>query len=386
MKRILAATLLTATTALSVVGPPSPDGGAVATAAATEDMPLTPGNQLTVVSANLFEMWNNNDLGETRDMVHFAWRVRNVLSNPNIAVAAPDVVLLQEVTSESATTVATLLTSHTGRTYAVGVTAASGPGAVESNPTTGPIVRRETTIVYNTESVTLSSPAASLLSYPESQVENGWLSLRQATALVTKRTTGKKFAVYATHFATHNMVKDHDLYGGTWATFLKRRVTEIAAYAGATPVIAGDFNRKPCINYTNSALASRGYMTRCTGAAGEQPSGLWTAMTTATADGPGTYSAALPATEDSVDNLFTTGTIVTARDDSDYREPNPAGPARFRDPNLYPDDFMDCHRLYDGDSQTHQPGGEGGSPAADAIPGCAERYYSDHEFIWAVVQ
>ncbi|HVK30253.1 MAG TPA: endonuclease/exonuclease/phosphatase family protein [Nocardioides sp.] len=349
-------------------------------------MPLTPGNQLTVVSANLFEMWNNNDLGETRDMAHFAWRVRNVLSNPNIAVAAPDVVLLQEVTSESASTVATLLTSYTGRSYAVGVTAASGPGAVESNPSTGPIVRRETAIVYNTESVILSSPAASLLSYPESQVENTWLSLRQATALVTKRGTGKKYAVYATHFATHNAVLDHDAYGGTWAKFLKRRVTEIAAYAGATPVIAGDFNRTPCINYTNAALASRGYMTRCTGAAGEQTSGLWSAMTTSSTDAPGTYAAALPATEDSVDNLFTTGTILTARDDSDYREPYPAGPTRFPDPALFPNAFLDCHRLYDGDSQTGQPGGQGGSQAADNISGCAERYYSDHEFIWAVVQ
>lgn len=385
MKRILAATLLTATTALSVVGPSSPEGRA---AAATGDMPLSAGNQLTVVSANLFEMWNNNDIGEIRDMTHFAWRVRNVLSNLPTPVAAPDVVLLQEVTSESAATVAERLTTYTGRSYAVGVTAASGPGALESNPATGPIVRRETAIVYNTESVTLSNPAASLLSYPESQVEKGWLSLRQATALVTKRASGKKYALYATHFVTHAMVKDHDEYGGIWANFLKRRVTEIAAYAGATPVIAGDFNRKPCINYTNAGLASVGYMTPCTGAAGEQVSGLWSAMATPSSNGPGAYAAAIPATENSVDNIFTTGTIVTARDDRDYRKPDPENddPNRFRDPILYPGEFLECHRLYDGDSQTGHPGGQGGSAAADNISGCAERYYSDHEFLWAVVQ
>ena len=374
LHRYLSSLVAAAAVATFAVGPVANPS----TAATIEDMPASGSNQLTVMTANLIEMWNNPDLNENLDMVHFAARVRSVLTA--LSTPAPDVVLLQEVTAESAATVATQLTSRTGRTYAVGVNAASGAGAVESNPATGPLVRRETAILYNTETVSLSSPAASLIGYPESQVQDGeWLSLRQATALVTKRSSGKKFAIYGTHFQTHNKVIDHDLYGGIWADFLKRRVNEIPAYAGATPVIAGDFNRRPCINETDSSLASSGYMTACSGASGEQMSGLWTAMTNSTTDGPGTYVAARPATEAAPDNIFTTGTVVSTNRDYDYKAYG-TGETRFANAS----DFLTCHYLYNGGNG--YTGGQGSSSTADAIPGCAERYYSDHAFVWATIQ
>lgn len=374
VRRPLAAIAAAAAAAALVAGPVTSPGSA----ATVEDMPTSGSTQLTVMTANLIEMWNAPDLNENLDMVHFAARVRSVLTA--LSTPAPDVVVLQEVTAESAATVAAQLTSRTGRTYAVGVNAASGAGAIESNPATGPLVRRETAILYNTETVTLSSPAASLIGYPESQIQDGeWLSLRQATALVTKRSGGKKFAIYGAHFQTHNKVLDHDLYGGIWGDFLKRRISEIPAYAGATPVIAGDFNRRPCINETDPTLASSGYMTGCTGAPGEELSGLWTAMTTSTTDGPGAYVAARPSTEGAPDNIFTTGTVVSTNRDYDYKA---YGTGETRFPNG--DDFLTCHYLYNGGNG--YTGGEGSSSTADAIPGCAERYYSDHVFVWATIQ
>lgn len=350
-------------------------------ATAADPMPLSGGSQLAIVTANLYEMWNNADLGEIRDLQHFAYRIRSVLTAE--AAPAPDVVVLQEVNAESAVRIAQLLTNHTGHTYAVGVSPASGPGAIVGSSTARPLVRFETAIVHNTATTTVAFPASSLISYPESQnATANWLSLRQATALVTKKASGQRFAVYSAHFPVWKLVTDYDEYGRIWANFLKHRMANIPDYAGATPVIAGDFNRSACINETDPELAPS-YMTHCEGAPGERVAGVWEAMTTSTADGPGTYRASHGPGEGGVDNIFTTGSIVRARWDIDYKVYREGEPSRFPTWSAY----RQCLYLYEGgtlDGKVY-PGGQGGSDEADGIAGCAERYYSDHPYLWAVI-
>lgn len=382
-----AASLVLAVSALAI-GPGS------RFARADDPMPLSASGQLTVVNANLYEMWNNHDLGETLDLQHFAAAVERVLGYAG--VPAPDVLTLSEVNAESAATVAAKLKTYTGHTYAVGVVPATGPGAVVGSSTASPLVRFETAIVYNTSSVTVSSPASSLIQYAEGDIAAPpWLSLRQATALVTKKVGGARFAVYAVHLPTFKKTTNYDDYGRNWANFLKYRMTNITAYAGATPVIAGDFNRKPCNNVTIPYATNSGYMTGCTGAPGELRSGLWQAMQTDTTEGPGVYTPSRDINTDgelneTPDNIWTTGAIVQAGWDKKYYvEQTP--PSTLENEFRSAEDLKHCMYLYEGGTytvgttSTVYTGGEGGSLEADGIQGCKERYYSDHRFQWATI-
>lgn len=65
--------------------------------------------------------------------------------------------------------------------------------------------------------------------------------------------------------------------------------------------------------------------------------------------------------------------MLTTNYDYDYKTYNTGKPTYFDTPEL----LTECQvKYYDK--------GLGGSAGADAINGCAERYYSDHAFIWAV--
>ncbi|TNC41019.1 hypothetical protein [Mumia zhuanghuii] len=349
-------------------------------AGADSPLPLSPSGRISVLSANLGELLNGADIGEKLDVTHFAARVQAVFSalnarGPAVPNYAPDVVVLSEVTQESGAAAAQQLTARTGYTYRVAAAAAAGTNAWDAIdvPGTYPRVRRETAILYNDTTMTTASAAASSpLTYPQSQIPANqptltWETLRQSTVLLQERAGGRRYGIYSAHYRPYKFVTDHDVYTGGWTRFLKSRLSEL--YPGAVPVIAGDFNRLPCTNFSNAAWVGAGYSGNCTGAVSETPSAYWSAMTTNSVGSPGVY---IPGRPTGVDNVFSTLPVLSSNYDYDYKTYG-TGTSQFANGTA----FAQCEALYNQ--------GLGGSAAADAINGCAERYYSDHAFVWSIV-
>jgi hypothetical protein len=95
--------------------------------------------QVLVVAANLEEAWDPSDNADSGDLKTFVRRV------DRLAPHAPDILLLQEVTSRAAKKVARLLKRKASKTYSVAVPAGSSPADVKKDK----VVTRETAILIN---------------------------------------------------------------------------------------------------------------------------------------------------------------------------------------------------------------------------------------------
>jgi len=380
-------------------------------AAAVDLLPLSPAGQVSVLTANIDELLNGYDIAEPDELGHLAYRVQAVLSGlnargPAVPNYAPDLVLLQESTQQSAQSVADYLSTQLGYRYLVGASSNSGTGAwvlnadgskqTPTETTMGNI--QDTAILYN--STTMNAPSAVSfqgLGYNKTQINsdpidphtgqpyygtNSWLGMRQAIALISEKAgTHKQFAVASLHYRPNPMIKSPDFYKGSWTEVVKDRLRTL--YPGAIPIAGGDLNMTPCYQPNpNPALLWDGY-SNCTPTAADPapvPSQLWTAFTTQTsvAATPTAYAPAYhPAFDNGIDHIFSTLNVLTANEDYDYKTyyPNTTDPAKayyFESS----DDFKACSLEWEA--------GHGSGTKAAAIKGCQVRYYSDHAFRWAV--
>jgi|GEM_PF-3951984 len=380
-------------------------------AAAVDLLPLSPAGQVSVLTANVNELLNGADIAEPAELDHLAYRVQAVLSalnsrGPAVPNYAPDLVLLQESTKQSAQNVANYLSSRLGYSYLVGASSNSGTGAWTVNSdgslrkptetTMGEI--NDTAILYNAATMNAPSTVTSQgLGYAKDQVNtepidpatgkpyygtSSWLGMRQSIALISEKAGAhKQFAVASLHYRPNPMMKSPDFYKGAWTEVIKDRLRTL--YPGATPIAGGDLNMTPCYqpNPDPSKLWS-GY-SNCdptTGNPAPVQSQMWTAFTTPTsvAATPTAYAPAYhPAFSDGIDHIFSTLTVLTSNEDYDYKTyyPNTTDPAKANYFESGPD-FTRC----DGEWNA----GRGGGTVAAGIKGCQVRYYSDHAFRWAV--
>jgi hypothetical protein len=100
----------------------------------------SPGDRLTIVTANLLEGFNNADLRDMREMKVFTRRVLDLV--PNL----PDAMLLQEVRAQSARHVARLMSRKSGQMYRVVVNAGRSPYRRRG----GTVYKQDCAIVINT--------------------------------------------------------------------------------------------------------------------------------------------------------------------------------------------------------------------------------------------
>jgi len=363
--------------------------------AVTNPLPLSPSGKVAIVEANIEELFNDTDINDNWDMKHLSYRVQNILNTMKASdpyIYAPDIVLLSETTKESSESLATQLTAYTGYTYIPVANAATSNqtlhNAMESESTTQADVQRETAILVNTSTMDLvttsTSPASSPLTMPSSEVYGGtldaaWVTLRQSTALVQERSSGALFRVYSAHFRPESVVWPHEERTAEWARFLKTRSDDADMLpAGAKIIIGGDFNRRPCtVSYyrTDGDDNVNDNGVSCS-TSGSTASGYWTRFTGSQTDTPYTLTPALDASSSrvGVDNVFANMTLLTGTDDYDYKT--------YYNDDSHPTYFKTSTDLTKCQTEFYDKG-LSSSAGADAIAGCYERYYSDHEFVYA---
>ncbi|MBV9822096.1 MAG: hypothetical protein JO144_07595 [Actinobacteria bacterium] len=315
-------------------------------ASAVTLLPLSPAGRVSVLTANINELLSGADIAETDELDHFAYRVQADFSGlnargPAVPNYAPDLVLLQESTQQSAQNAANFLTTRLGYSYRVGASPNSGTGAWTVNSdgtlrkptetTMGEI--NDTAILYNASTMNPPSTVTSQgLGYNKDQVNtdaidpatgqpyygtSSWLGMRQSIALISEKAGNhQQFAVASLHYRPNPMVKSPDFYKGGWTEVVKDRLRTL--YPGAIPVAGGDLNMTPCYqpNPDPTKLWS-GYSNCDPTASDPSPvaSQLWTAFTTPTsvAATPTAYAPAYhPAFDDGIDHLFSTLDVLTA--------------------------------------------------------------------------
>jgi endonuclease/exonuclease/phosphatase family metal-dependent hydrolase len=381
--------------------------GAAGSSGASEPPPVggpvtTPTAQLTVLDANVAEYLNTKDNQQRQDLTNFAKRAALVLAAQQEAgrpVHAPDLVFLQEVNAATARAVAVRLSSRLGQNYAVAGNRATGPAGgngavVRHRSAKHPLLTRATAVLYNT--ATMNPPSAARLitfSYPKAQMwakrhcpagsrtctANMWEARQTAMFRFTAKATGEVYAVASVHFVPSlflrpRMTSDQQpgFRQARWITLLQRTIT--ATYPGATQILAGDFNTYLCGD--DSAHLGQPLC--------DQPS-QYTALLRAALARPG-YSAVI---DSGIDHMFTTGSVLASGKDTTYKLYAATNAGRVRTAAEYLSaadyasrfadaaDYNRCDALYDA--------GRASAAAADAIPGCRGRYYSDHPLDWAVV-
>jgi hypothetical protein len=229
--------LVVSVASLSVSAAVGPDAAAApATPAAT-----TADGQVLVVTANLQEAFGSEDLSNLGEIDVFTDRLSTLVP------LAPDVLLLQEVRDTSAARVATRLTAITGHDYVVSV----NPGPDPWRETDYKVIKKETAVVVNADTMTASSAGAYIeTTYSRSQSAGGDNPevKKQAYVNLTETASGWKLPMVSLHYTLAQKLaskKISDDKRRAWsvkiADFLNTK------YPGADhDTIAGDFNGGRC--------------------------------------------------------------------------------------------------------------------------------------------
>lgn len=375
----------------------APTGSALALRLGT-----TPAGHLTVLDANVEEYLSVPDNRDHHDLNNFVQRVARVLGAERAMgapVHTPDLVFLQEVDAATARAVRTRLSRALHRKYVIaglhGLGPARGRGAIVRGETRRhALLTRATAVLYNSRTLRRPTSAHVLtFAYPHRQVwsshscrragvecQAGMWESRQAVMFrfVAKRSR-RAYAVASVHFVPYPFLRPqlgrHQHAGfreGLWFSRLTRRLHHF--YPHARAILAGDFNEHVCVHAAHRlgspACNSRHEYTplyRAARAAGYHDS-----------VGVG------------IDHIFTRrGTITRGRDVTYKRYSGGVTSAGrmvshylnardFRHRFSSSRGFNRCESLYGV--------GAGLSRRARSIPGCTNRFYSDHPFDWAVVR
>lgn len=396
---------------LHAVGLTGPVTGPV-TGRVTARLPLgrTAPGALTVLDANVAEYLDVADNRQPRDLTNFARRARDVLAAQEAAgrrVAAPDLVFLQEVNRRTAVLTARRLRAVFHRAYRIAGGHRYGPapgrGAILRGRTRRhALLTRATSVLYNTSTMNRpTQPRLITFAYPKAQMwtpgacrrskiscQAGIWESRQSAIFrfTSKRKPHRAYAVASIHFEPYPFLRPRlhrtqppGFRQALWFRQLAATVTR--AYPHARQVLAGDFNDYLC-GHTSASVG--------------QPlcdaMGQFTPLFRNVLAAPRAprYHAAIGS---GIDHIFTPGRVVAAGKDMTYKLPaRKRAHGRIVRPALrhyltrhdYATRFATaagfdrCNALFSA--------GAGLSRAAHRIPGCVERYYSDHPLDWAVLR
>ena len=215
-------------------------------AAGTEHSP--PGAVL-VVTANLKEAYANGDVSDSSDMEVFVKRLINQV--PYI----PDVALLQEVNRVSAGNVATLLGFATGDSYFVVI----GPGAKWAGRTQGGVVKVDTAILVNADTMLTLDPGsfvASRYSLKEAAAGRQPVIKNHAYMQAQEIVGGLRLDLSSVHFVPRSFLASDDVDLAARERWTRQIVTELnrvypTGSANETTTIGGDFNSRFCLEQSD---------------------------------------------------------------------------------------------------------------------------------------
>jgi hypothetical protein len=203
---------------------------------------VTPDGEILVVTANLREAHDPQDLRNLREMDVFVRRLLDKLP------LRPDVLLLQEVSHRSAGKVARLLTERTTDTYGVAVDAGDKV-TVKLSPSR--YFHRETAIVINRTTMAKVGSGYLRTSY-DPRHASGTAKVgvrRQSLMLAEEKASGFRLALASVHLATKSALKTHDLsqsYRNQWAKQITTALRQRYPAAANALTVGGDFNQDMC--------------------------------------------------------------------------------------------------------------------------------------------
>jgi hypothetical protein len=199
---------------------------------------------VSIVTANVEEAFNKVDVANSVDVDVFIRRVTTVL--PNL----PDVLLLQEVRGSVADYIARQLTKKSGARFVV----ARGPGPVHLRETSKRLIKKETAILLNLETMRkVDSGGLVSTSYTKAQSAPGKLPevKHHAYVLAEEKATGMRIPLASVHFSPQG-----NLANKTVGQKLRKKwslkvadVLERKYHKGTPPYlssIGGDFNAGRC--------------------------------------------------------------------------------------------------------------------------------------------
>jgi endonuclease/exonuclease/phosphatase family metal-dependent hydrolase len=199
--------------------------------------PASDSHGLLVVTANLREAYDKQDLADMHEMVVFTARLLDRVPRD------PDILLLQEVRHSSAAFVARLLTKATGARFTVVV----DPGRRPARRLPSRSVFRNTAIVINRETTRALAQGGFIGNAHGRRVG------KNAYTLVTRRGASTKIALMSLHLMPHRslatkrwVVKD--------ASLLRRKYPD-----ADLKVMAGDFNADRCLEFKPNCLLAPFY-------------------------------------------------------------------------------------------------------------------------------
>ena len=217
--------------------------GVLSAPAAAAGASKSPRNEILVVTANVREAWEPRDVRATWDMQNFVSRLL-----PRIPYR-PDVLLLQEVTSGSAATIARLLGRATGNRYAVVVK----PWAVAQRPDGRMLYKRDTAIVINRATMQETKPGGYLTHrYARSDAVRGTpvQVVQTAYTVVHERRGRFDLPVSSSHFVMRRgTLRTEALdrrYRLRWSRDIAARLRRFQSKRKILRVAGGDFNAERC--------------------------------------------------------------------------------------------------------------------------------------------
>lgn len=216
--------------------------GLLAPQTAVAAPPTTPVNQVLVVTANLQEAFGDKDLRDLSEMTVFVDRVLAELGT------RPDVLLLQEVRRKSAARVAALLTNRTGDQYAMAVAPPRRPVKTLSPRRS---LHTDTGIVINTATMARASDPrfiATPYKYAHRRLTPRVIIKRHAYVLLTEKISGHRMPFTSVHYIHKRMLKSWTVqrYFNKWAVALAENVKARFPSDVAGSSIGGDFNHQRC--------------------------------------------------------------------------------------------------------------------------------------------
>ena len=298
---------------------------------------MTPSAQkssdLLVVTWNLKEAFEHEDLKDNRDMRAAARRLANNLPRH------PDVLLLTEVIGKPAQDVASFLSTLTKKTYSVVASALLNTHIVKEDPPHQ--TTRDTAIVVNTETMKKVGQVRWLscaFAHEDADPEAEHITTHQEPCvLLEHKPTGKRVAVVAAHFVQHQGIKDTPTENRYKAAWLRDIADEIEKTFPAGPkraasVIGGDLNVDRCPGQEKVKVRERDFWKAMT-----KDKGYVDAVYAANCETDETlqaqYRRGKRTAEKRIDYIFVKGNVKVASHDLDY-DPPEGSPAWATDHRL----------------------------------------------------